>query len=55
MMFYPQTKALLDGSERIALEKDFGQGLKLYKYSPTTNFTLVEKVTNFLLFKRFLI
>ncbi|NMB69809.1 hypothetical protein GYA27_01225 [candidate division WWE3 bacterium] len=47
LMFYPQTKELMGVSNRIALEKDFGEGLKLYKYTPKKDFTLTEKVDTF--------
>jgi len=47
LMFYPQIKQLLDGSEKITMAKDFGQGLKLYKYNPSRDFRLLEKLDSF--------
>ncbi|MBU1132879.1 hypothetical protein KKG08_01255 [Patescibacteria group bacterium] len=50
LLFYPQIESLLSSSERISLEKDFGEGLSVYKYSPKVEFTETEKLDKFDIF-----
>jgi len=42
VLFLPETKNLLYYSNKIFLEKDFGQGLYLYRYQPTHEFYLKD-------------
>lgn len=41
-LFYPQIEALLASSQKIKLEKDFGEGLVVYRYTPDEDFALKE-------------
>lgn len=47
LMFYPQIKTLLQSSDRFTLDVDFGEGLKLFKYTPKSDFTLKEPLNSF--------
>ena len=46
-LFYPQIEALLASSQKLKLEKDFGQGLAVYKYFPDKDFVLKEKLDTY--------
>ncbi len=41
-LFYPQIESLLKSSPKIKLEKDFGDGLAVYKYFPDKDFAQKE-------------
>lgn len=45
-LFYPQIKKLLDSSEKISLDRDFGNGLLVYKFAKDTPFTKLEVLTD---------
>lgn len=45
LMFYPQILKLLANSTRFKLDKDFGDGLALYKYTPVNNYSFSYKYT----------
>ncbi|RJR27962.1 hypothetical protein C4561_00435 [candidate division WWE3 bacterium] len=47
VLYYPQIKALLGSSAQISMEKNFGDGLVLYKYSPEREYAEKEILDNF--------
>ncbi|OGC77044.1 hypothetical protein A2619_01435 [candidate division WWE3 bacterium RIFOXYD1_FULL_39_9] len=47
ILYFTEIKALLEKSERIEMEKNFGEGLVLYKYTPKRDFALYEVLDNF--------
>lgn len=46
-LFYPQIESLLKSSQKIKLEKDFGQGLVIYKYYPDRDFALKDQLSTY--------
>jgi len=46
-LFYPQIQALLASSQKIKLEKDFGQGLTVYRYFPAKDLVLKETLDTY--------
>jgi hypothetical protein len=46
VLFYPEIEKLLSSSPDIKLDKDFGNGLYVYKYTPKRDFSLTELDTN---------
>lgn len=58
VLFYKEIENLLSSINNITLERDFGEGLLVYKYSPKTSFSRLEVidkpfVTNSSLFKEY--
>lgn len=47
LLFYTQIESLLSSSEKISLEKDFGEGLLVYRYSPEKEFLVTEMLNEF--------
>jgi hypothetical protein len=46
-LFYQQIKLLLKSSQKIRLDKDFGQGLAVYRYYPDTEFSIKEELNSY--------
>lgn len=42
VLFYPELKNMFGESSNIVVEKDFGSGLKLYKFNPAEKYSLIE-------------
>jgi len=47
LLFRENIKNLFISSSKISLDKDFGDGLQVYKYSPEKGFADLEQVSNF--------
>ncbi len=47
MLFYPELLALFDASDKIALKKDFGAGLKVYEFTPDRPYSQLYTVDAF--------
>ncbi|HSX39704.1 MAG TPA: hypothetical protein VLI92_03925 [Candidatus Saccharimonadales bacterium] len=47
ILFYPQIENILSRSAKIRLEKDFGEGLKLYKFSPDKDFAIQQPYSSY--------
>jgi hypothetical protein len=50
-LFSSQLKELFESSTRVVLDKDFGSGLSVYKYTPKEEFSLIREIEDFAVVK----